>query len=135
MVNKSALLNVIFLLCLFFSSQNVYSYSLCFKEGVFLKDVVVASSADINEHFKICPWCKQNKVKFIRLFLFEIHEERVDYMTSILSYMLGESLRRSNLSENKILGQQYIQYSFDLAYKHGLTTEEHLKTLAGIYSK
>ncbi len=135
MRSKSTLLNGIFLLFLFFGSQSAYAYSLCLKEGVFLENIVVASSININEHFKICPWCKQNKVKFVRLFLFEIHEERVDYMTSIFSYMLGESLRRSNLLENKILGQQYIQYSFDLAYKHGLTAEEHLKTLAGIYNK
>ncbi len=135
MRSKSALLNVIFLLCLFFGSQNAYPSSFCFKEDILLKNVVVASNIDINEHFKICPWCKQNKVKFIHLFLFEIHEERVDYLTSILSYMLGESLRCSNLLENKILGQQYMQYSFDLAYKHGFTAEEHAKTLSDIYNK
>ncbi len=135
MRSKHTLLRVILLACLFFNSQSVYAHPLCLKEGVFLENIVVASNVNIDKHFEICSWCGQNKGEFIRLFLSKIHEKKVDYITSVLSYMIGENLSHSDLLENKILGQQYIQYSFDLVYKHGITTEQHLKTLAGMDNK
>lgn len=64
----------------------------------------------------------------------DTREAMVNRMTPVLAYMLGETLRCSELLENREIAQQYTQYSFDLAFKQGISLEEHLVAIRDLKS-
>jgi len=62
----------------------------------------------------------------------DAREVRVDRETSALAYMLGETLRCSELLKNRESAQQYAQHSFELAFKYGISLEGHLEDMREI---
>jgi len=119
---------VMFFICLFFVSQSVYASSpLCLKEDVLLDGFVVITNENINQYLEVCPWFKKRIEDFQKQ-----SEAQTDHTASIIAYMLGKNLRYSKWQKNRDSALLYIQYSFDLAFKHGISLEEHLETLRSV---
>ncbi len=109
-------------------SQSVYASSpLCLKEGVVFDGVIVITDVNINQYLQVCPEYKKKIEEFRAQ-----SEAQIDYTASIVAYMLGKNLRDSRWPKDRASALQYIQYSFDLAFKHGITLEEHLETLRSV---
>ena len=91
---------------------------------------------DFGKYFEACLWCTPGWNDFEKALQKGGHEpqnntSRVfirrtdDMMTSILAYMIGESLKYSDFKEQREMAKKYIAYSYEIAIAYGITREAH----------
>jgi len=122
------LMQLVMFILLSCMSAGACSYPLCLKEELLVsarfEELFLHQSMD---NYEVCPWY----LKEVQLLIAKIRsakDAKKDRFVSVLSFLIGESLMKNRSFEDKDRGREYIQYSFDLACKHGISPEEHLET-------
>ncbi len=97
---------------------------------------------DFSKYLEACLWCTSGWSDFEKALQGGGHEpkkplhvfiRRTDYMmTSILSYMIGESLKYSDFKEQREMAKKYTDYSYEVALTYGITMDVHEAILRSI---
>jgi len=98
-----------------FLASSVRAYPLCLKaEPLFIAYRYASFGLSI-EDYEMCPWYAEEVRKALEE-IKEVYERKHYPFVSVLSYLLGQSLIEQG---DCGLGDEYLQYSYDLALKYG----------------
>ncbi len=118
--------SIVLLISLSFFSLSIEAYPICLKSGVILNDSDIVTGDNLEDYYGICPWFEKEILELARRLTINIVEEKkTDIMISALAYGLAISLKNSPHDEGKINSELYLEYSYLLALRYGMTRVEH----------
>ena len=119
-------IHVVLFFILFIASFPTLAYPLCLKKEVLYTASLGTFSPKSNiDDYEVCPWYMVD-IKKILEELQAINNAKIDYYTSALTFLIGERLQENVSDKDKEKGRAYRDYSFELAFKHRISAEEHL---------